>query len=72
MKKIATLLTTFLLISTSIAQTLDSYTFGEVTKDELDLKIYEKDTLANAVVLFEMGSTIFSIKKDKIIISTTF
>lgn len=72
MKKIATLLTTFLLISNSIAQTLDSYTFGEVTKDEIDLKIYEKDTLANAVVLFEMGSTIFSIKKDKIIISTTF
>ena len=72
MKKIATLIITFLLISTTIAQNINDYKFGEVENDVLALKKYDKDTLANAVVIFEIGSTTFSFKDEKIIISTKF
>ena len=33
------------------------YTFGEINQEELSMNIYEKDTTANAVVLYEHGNT---------------
>jgi len=33
------------------------YTFGRISQSEIEMKVYEKDTTADAVVLYEHGST---------------
>lgn len=69
MKKIAILLLSFITIN-SFSQKNTEYTFGELKNEELNLKIYNLDTIANALVLYESGYTVFKIKNDKVIIST--
>lgn len=69
MKKIAILLLSFITIN-SFSQKNKEYTFGELKNEELNLKIYNLDTIANALVLYESGYTDFKIKNDKVIIST--
>lgn len=48
------------------------YTFGKITQQEYDLRIYEKDSTANALFLYENGETHFKISNDRIVISTTY
>ncbi|MDH5413415.1 MAG: DUF3857 domain-containing protein [Flavobacteriaceae bacterium] len=62
----------FLISATFYAQKQDLYTFGKISKEENDLNIYAKDTTANAVVLFENGSTEFKINNGRIIIQTKY
>jgi len=69
MKKIAILLLSFITIN-SFSQKNTEYRFGELKNEELNLKIYNLDTVANALVLYESGYTVFKIKNDKVIIST--
>jgi hypothetical protein len=69
MKKIAILLLSFITIN-SYSQKNTEYTFGVLKNEELNLKIYNLDTVANALVLYESGNTVFKIKNDKVIIST--
>tara|TARA_R110001583_G_scaffold67308_3_gene192563 strand:+ start:18313 stop:20295 length:1983 start_codon:yes stop_codon:yes gene_type:complete len=77
MKKITLL--TFLLISiASISQNSSDYIFEKLTNEDLIQKKYELDTTANAVVLMDLGSTVFLTKLDELarekqrIISTTY
>ena len=77
MKKITLLI--FLLITIPLFSQNDSdYIFGKLTDEELNLKRYELDTTANAVVLMDFASTIFLTKLDEIarekqrIVSTTY
>jgi len=61
MKKIAILC---LLFATNIyVQKQSDYTFGKVTAEEINLTKYNKDTTANALVLFDYGNTKFILKK---------
>ncbi|REE81865.1 uncharacterized protein DUF3857 [Lutibacter oceani] len=70
MKKIASL---FILITTIItsAQNKSTNNFG-ITSKELNLKIYEKDSTANALVLFESGNSEFKEDRYNIIIRTKY
>jgi hypothetical protein len=70
MKKIAILC---LLLATNIyAQKQSDYTFGKVTPEEINLTKYNKDTTANALVLFNYGNSKFIVKNDEIIIQTKY
>ncbi|NOR28416.1 MAG: DUF3857 domain-containing protein [Lutibacter sp.] len=71
MKKIAILITFLLSINTNSQEQIN-YTFGEPTIDELNLKTYKLDSTANAVILYESGTTEFKYKYKKVIISTTY
>lgn len=42
------------------------YNFDKVTQSDIDLKVYERDTTANAVVLTEKGDFIFTIIERQI------
>ena len=69
MKKLFTLL----LLLTSINNfAQQDYTFGKITPKELEMKVYEKDSTANAVVLYEEGNTEFIEKDNHIYIQTVF
>ncbi|MDX1827996.1 MAG: hypothetical protein R3342_00485 [Lutibacter sp.] len=70
MKKIAILFTLFTI--NIFAQKQSDYTFGKVTNEELNLTKYDKDTTANALVLFDYGNTTFKVKNNRIIIQTKF
>lgn len=53
------ILTVFtLLCCLSYSQTQD-ITFGEISKEEIEMKTYEKDPSARAVILFDKGKSIF-------------
>lgn len=54
------------------SQGKDIYTFGKITAEENNLTVYEKDTTANAVFLFENGKTIFKVINNRVIISTKY
>jgi len=43
------------------SQAKKNYTFGEISKEELALNHYVKDSTANAVVLYEEGSNYFKV-----------
>jgi len=47
-----------------------AYVFGQVSNEELEMKLYEKDTTANAVVLFEHGYTFVESKLDQFNLKT--
>jgi len=77
MKKIPLLL--FLLTTiTSFSQDNSDYVFGKISYEEVNLKKYAVDTTANAVVLIDLGTTVFLTKLDEIarerqrVISTKF
>lgn len=71
MKKL--FLPVFLLLSIHVYSQKNEkpYTFGTVSTNELEMTIYEKDTTANAVVLFEHGNTIVEHKNNKTYLNTT-
>ncbi len=52
--------------SGTVAQERRSAKFGEPTEAELALKVYDKDTTASAVVLFEKGTSYFETVGDYI------
>ncbi len=57
---------------TSYSQERPSYFFGDITQAEYDLNVYEKDSTANAVVLFEYGKTKFHVSNRSIVIRRTY
>jgi len=69
------ILTLFLLlfISKSQAQKLkSSYQFGKVSNDELELKYYEKDSTAPAVIFYEKGFVKIRPSLKKTMLETTY
>ncbi|WP_456377854.1 hypothetical protein [Lutibacter sp.] len=48
------------------------YTFGKLTNEDLNLKKYVLDTTANAVVLLDLGNTVFLKRNGKTIISSKY
>jgi len=61
-----------LISSTVFSQKSKIYTLGEITPEEHALNVYEKDTTANALFLYENGETHFKISRDRLIMSTTY
>src|SRR3569833_426616 len=61
MKKLFPLLICLLLGISAFAQ---DFTYGNVTGEELDMKKYDKDTSAHAVVLNEYGTTHIAFNAD--------
>ena len=54
MKKISIMVLVIMLANICIAQKKEPK-FGKISKDEISLTFYEKDTSANAVILFKYG-----------------
>ena len=67
MKKHYTLL---LLLISFYTFSQQKYTFGKITQEEREMTVYEKDSTANAVVLYAEGSTEFFEKHGYIYIKT--
>ena len=61
MKKILLLLTVFLISTAAMAQ---NFPYGQVDEQVLDMKKYDKDTSAHAVVLNEYGTTRINLTND--------
>lgn len=54
------------LISTTQLVAQESYTFGQLSDFDKNLTIYEKDSTANAVVLYEKGDNYFKVIDNRI------
>lgn len=71
MKKFLTSLIIIFLCNHSFSQKKQvDYKFGIITTQEKDLQYYEKDSTANAVVLFEQGNTKFINKERRFYIKS--
>ena len=55
-----------------LSQEKSTYTFGRISQLEADLTVYERDSTANAVYLYEKGKTTFKQTHNSIIISTKY
>ncbi len=71
MKKIVCLLLIFFTLHLNSQNKNKSPFFGQVSNEELEMKVYEKDTTANAVVLYEYGKTIVKNENREIYLKTT-
>ncbi|MEO9511691.1 MAG: DUF3857 and transglutaminase domain-containing protein [Flavobacteriaceae bacterium] len=56
-----------LFIFTNI-QSQNESSFGKITQEDIDFKVYEKDTTANAVYLFDSGSADYQVKNGRILL----
>ncbi|QCX38796.1 DUF3857 domain-containing protein [Aureibaculum algae] len=54
------------------AQAKEEYTFGKISQKDYELTIYERDSTANAVYLYEKGKTTFIQTTNSIVISTKY
>ncbi len=66
--KLHCLLFAFLITYMCAGQDLLSKKFGTVSKKEINMRTYEKDTTAHAVVLEEYGDVSFQLIKDRILL----
>ncbi|WP_298425653.1 DUF3857 domain-containing protein [uncultured Kordia sp.] len=66
--KLYCLLFAFLITYVCAGQDLLSKKFGTVSKKEINMRTYEKDTTAHAVVLEEYGDVYFDLVKDRIVL----
>jgi len=64
MRKIAILIASILYVSNLLALDVNQK-FGKVSKEELQMKFYEKDSSAEAVKLFDKGKTYFIYNEQK-------
>ncbi|MBJ2174598.1 hypothetical protein JBL43_10145 [Aureibaculum sp. A20] len=62
----------FYISFSGFAQTKEEYTFGKISQKDYDLTIYERDSTANAVYLYEKGKTTFIQTSNSIVISTKY
>ncbi len=72
MRKNHLFLCLFLSTLSHFAQDYIPYTYGVITQDDVDLKVYEKDSTANAIFLFEYGKTKFFQTDYNIVIRTKY
>ena len=70
MKKILFIYFIFISIFTYSQET--TYTFGEITSNDLSFQAKEIDSTANAVVLYESGDTKFTSDESNVKVNTTF
>jgi len=71
--KVTIRLTLFLLFSLQIysQKNGDTSSFVPISPDNLKMRVYDKDTTANALVIYEKGTTIIENKRDLIYLKTT-
>ncbi|MGJ8734450.1 MAG: DUF3858 domain-containing protein [Cellulophaga sp.] len=60
------------LISTTQLVAQESYTFGQLSDFDKNFTVYEKDSTANAVVLYEKGNNQFLVIDNKILIEKKY
>lgn len=65
MRKINLLLLLLILSSGKLFSLDINRKFGKVSKEELLMKVYEKDSSAEALILFDIGNTKFEYQQDK-------
>ena len=67
MKQIATILPLFFICFQTYSQNKnDDYEFGLVTQEEIEMTVYEKDTNASAVVIYEHADSKFIGRGNRI------
>jgi hypothetical protein len=49
-----------------------SFKYGKITNDELNMSVYDKDTTASAVVIYDMGNTYYSVSNDRFQVCTDY
>lgn len=57
-----------LLLFTTVLQA-QTYKFGEVTEDQLEMTVYEKDSTASSVILFSTGESILSYSNNQFVLT---
>lgn len=62
----------FIMSISLFAQKKEPYNFGEISPNDYDLKLYSKDSTANAVFLYERGKTTFHTESGRIFIKTKY
>lgn len=72
MKKGVFIVVVVLLSNIIFSQKSKVYTFGKITTKENNLTVYERDSTANAIFLFENGETVFKDTPKNILINTTY
>ena len=71
MKKNLIILVFFISI-TVFSQNKSPYNYGKITQADVDLTVYEKDSTANAVFLYEYGKTSFHDTDRRVVIRTKY
>jgi len=72
MRKALFLLFLFIMPLAILSQKKIPYKFGSITQADFDLNVYEKDSSANAVFLYEYGKTKFFDSSTYVIIQTKY
>ena len=72
MKKNLLILSLSMLSLIVYSQDKVSYKFGRISQADYDLTVYEKDSTANAIFLYEHGKTTFHDTDRRVVIRTTY
>ena len=72
MRKILILVLLFIPSSLLFSQEKLPYTFGKITQADAELKVYKKDSSANAIFLYEHGKTTFHDTDRWILVRTKY
>jgi len=72
MKKIELFIFFMMCTTVFFAQSEAPYTYGRISQADFDLTVYERDSTANALFLFEYGKTKFYETDRSIVIRTTY
>jgi len=72
MKKFTPLLIIFITTISFSQHYKQDANFGKLTREEYEIKTYDKDSTANALVLYESGKSYFTVKKNKVVVKTIY
>lgn len=72
MKRITLVLLLLVVILFSVRAQEYSFKYGKITNDELNMSVYDKDTTASAVVIYDMGNTYYSVSNDRFQVCTDY
>lgn len=72
MKKSIIFISLHLLFFSSLVAQEYSHKFGKVTDEELKMKVYTKDSAANAVVIYDIGYTVYDVVNGAFRLSTDY
>ncbi len=72
MKKLITLLILFITTISFSQHYKQDANFGKLTQQDHTLTKYDKDSTANALVLYESGKSYFTVERNKVVVKTIY
>lgn len=72
MKRVSLLLSLFIFIVLTVQAQEYSYKYAKITNDELKMSVYDKDTTASAVVLYDIGNTYYELLNNRFQLVTEY